>query len=198
MRAEPLKRSFGRSEMVVDSARSNHGHEARLRLLYDEYAGPLFRYGLRQFDGDRLAAEDLVQETLLRAWIHPEVLTAEPGSARAWLFAVAKNLVIDAVRARQARPRTVGDEQLGEDWANNVPDPGRDEFEHSLDALQLAEALGALSDEHRAVLVETYYLGASVAEAAKKLGVPPGTVKSRAYYALRALRSAWKERGLTR
>jgi len=54
-----------------------------------------------------------------------------------------------------------------------------------------------LSPEHRAVLVETYYHGASVAQAAKTLGIPPGTVKSRTYYALRALRLACEERGVT-
>jgi RNA polymerase sigma-70 factor (ECF subfamily) len=173
--------------------------EERLRALYEQYASPLFGYVLRQVHGDRQAAEDIVQETLLRAWTHPDALDPERGSVRAWLFAVARNLVIDAVRARQARPREVGEERLGEDWAGSVPDPATDDrFEQTLDALQLAEALEVLSDEHRAVIVETYYRGASVAEAAKALGVPPGTVKSRTYYALRALRSAFAERGLTR
>lgn len=196
-----MKRSFGRAARASgDSAveASARADEARLRALYEQYSGPLFGYVLRQVHGDRQAAEDIVQETLLRAWTHPDALDPERGSARAWLFAVARNLVIDAVRARQARPREIGEDRLGEGWAGSVPDPAGDAFDQTLDALQLAEALDALSEEHRAVIVETYYRGATVAEAAKALGVPPGTVKSRTYYALRALRSAFAERGLTR
>lgn len=195
-----MKRSFGRAARTAGGAveANARADEALLRSLYDQYAGPLFGYVLRQTHGDRQAAEDIVQETLLRAWTHPEALDPDRGSVRAWLFAVARNLVIDAVRARQARPREVGEDRLGEDWAGSVPDPGHDAYEQTLDALQLAEALGTLSEEHRSVLVETYYRGATVAEAAKALGLPPGTVKSRTYYALRALRSAFAERGLTR
>ena len=203
--AEPVKRSFGRSRASVDeplvaekplvAARAD---EERLRELYDQYAGQLLGYVLRQVHGDRQAAEDIVQETLLRAWTHPAALDPARGSVRAWLFAVARNLVIDAARARQSRPHEVGTERLGEDWAGSVPDSSADVYEHTLDAMQLAEALGTLSEEHRSVLMETYFRGASVAEAAKALGIPPGTVKSRTYYALRALRSAFAERGLTR
>lgn len=199
-----MKRPFGaRASGTQDGHAGAPGNgertdEARLRALYEQYSGPLFGYVLRQTNGDRAAAEDIVQETLLRAWTHPDALDPARGSVRAWLFAVARNLVIDAARARQARPREVAAERLGEDWAASVPDPGEDAFERSLDALQVAEVLEQLSPEHRSVLVETYYRGATVAEAAKTLGVPPGTVKSRTYYALRALRSACAERGLTR
>lgn len=194
-----MKRSFGRARASGGAGEASaRADEDRLRDLYDTYSGQLLGYVLRQLHGDRQAAEDIVQETLLRAWTHPDALDPARGSVRAWLFAVARNLVIDAARARQARPYEVGAERLGEDWAGSVPDPAPDPFEHSLDAMQLAEALGSLSEEHRSVLVETYYRGASVAEAAKALGVPPGTVKSRTYYALRALRSAFAERGLTR
>ena len=75
--------------------------------------------------------------------------------------------------------------------------PGLDELERTLDRIVVTEALGSLSHEHRAVIVETYYRGRSVAEAASVLGIPPGTVKSRCYYALRALSLALAERGVT-
>ena len=75
--------------------------------------------------------------------------------------------------------------------------PDADEVEHALDRIVISEAMSALTPEHRAVIVETYYRGKSVADAAQSLGVPAGTVKSRTYYALRALRLALAERGVT-
>lgn len=165
--------------------------EQLLRALYAEHAGPLLGYVLRLTGGDRARAEDVVQETMLRAWRHPEALAASAGSPRPWLCTVARNLVVDGVRARAARPHEVGDEAL----AAIAVDDG--ELDRALTAWEVGDALATLTPEHRAVLVETYFRGRSVAEAAAVLGVPAGTVKSRTYYALRALRLALEERGLT-
>ncbi|HEX2313630.1 MAG TPA: sigma-70 family RNA polymerase sigma factor [Thermomonospora sp.] len=162
--------------------------EKLLRSLYAEHGGPLLGYVLRLTGGDRQHAEDVVQETLLRAWRHPEALTGRP--VRPWLFTVARNLVVDAHRARQSRPPETG---LNEHAA--VPAEG-DDIDRALESWTVAEALAELSPSHRAVILETYYRGRSVAEAAKILGIPPGTVKSRTYYALRALKLALEERGL--
>src|SRR5580693_7252404 len=161
--------------------------EALVRALYAEHAAPLLRYALRLTSGDRQRAEDIVQETLLRAWLHPEAIAERP--ARPWLFAVARNLAVDAHRARKARPTEVGEGAL-----NLVPVP--DEADRVLESWAVADALAALRPDHRQVLLETYYRGRSVAEAAIVLGVPAGTVKSRAFYALRALKLALEERGL--
>jgi RNA polymerase sigma-70 factor (ECF subfamily) len=158
-----------------------------LRALYDEHGGPLLGYILRLTGGDRQQAEDIVQETLLRAWRHPEALTGRP--VRPWLFTVARNLVVDAHRARQARPPEAGEAPL-------AVLPAADDLDRALESWTVAEALADLSPQHRAVLVETYYRGMSVAETATVLGIPPGTVKSRTYYALRALKLALEERGL--
>jgi RNA polymerase sigma-70 factor, ECF subfamily len=164
--------------------------ETLMRVLYDEHAGALLGYVSRLTAGDRQRAEDIVQETFLRAWRHPEALAAERGSLRPWLFTVARNLAVDAHRARRARPREVSDEAL-------AVVPASDELDRALEAWQVADAVATLSPEHRSVLVETYYRGRSVAESAAVLGIPPGTVKSRTYYALRALRLALQERGAT-
>ena len=72
--------------------------EELVRALYAEHAAALLRFTLRMTDGDRQRAEDIVQETLLRAWLHPEAIAERP--ARPWLFAVARNLAVDAHRAR--------------------------------------------------------------------------------------------------
>lgn len=161
--------------------------EQLLRALYAEHGGPLLGHVLRLTGGDRHRAEDIVQETLLRAWRHPEVLRGRP--VRPWLFTVARNLAIDAHRARASRPMETGDAPL-------AGLPATDEIDRALESWSVVEALADLSDDHRSVLVETYYRGRSVTEAAAVLGVPPGTVKSRTYYALRALKLALEERGL--
>lgn len=163
--------------------------ERLVRSLYEEHAGALLGYVLRLTGGDRQRAEDVVQETLLRAWRHPEALSDRRGAVRPWLFTVAKNLVVDVHRARLARPQEVGDAAL-------VEAADGDQLDRALESWAVVDALRALRAEHRSVLYETYYRGRSVAEAAAVLGIPAGTVKSRTYYALRALRLALEERGL--
>ncbi|MFI0417481.1 RNA polymerase subunit sigma [Spongiactinospora gelatinilytica] len=160
--------------------------EELIRALFDEHGGPLYGYALR-LTGDPGRAEDVVQETLLRAWRHPDALSGRP--VRAWLFTVARNLVVDQHRARKSRPQETGDEAL-------AVLPAEDELERAVESWAVAEALGALRPEHREVLMEVYYRGRSVKEAAQELGIPAGTVKSRSYYALRALKLALEERGL--
>lgn len=160
--------------------------EQLIRALFDDHAGPLYGYALR-LTGDSGQAEDVVQETLLRAWRHPDALSDRP--IRAWLFRVARNLVVDQHRARRSRPPETGDEALS-------VLPADDELEHAVESWAVAEAVATLRPEHRDVLMEVYYRGRSVKEAAQALGIPAGTVKSRTYYALKALKLALEERGL--
>ncbi len=164
-----------------------------LRDLSAAHAAPLLAYALRLTGGDRQWAEDVVQETMLRAWRHPEALSPETGSTRGWLLTVSRNLVRDQQRSRRSRPVEVGEatvdlERLTADQA--------DPIDRAVRAWTVAEALRGLRPEHRAVLLETYYRGRSVAEAAVELGIPPGTVKSRTFYALKALRLALTEHGV--
>lgn len=162
---------------------------AFVRAVYAEHGPALLGYTTRLL-GDRGRAEDIVQETLLRAWQHADRLAADDRPLRPWLFTVAGHLATDARRARQARPLEVSEAALAEL-------PTGDELDRAIQAWQVVDALRALTAEHRAVLVETYYRGRSVSEAAAVLGIPDGTVKSRCYYALRALRLALQERGWT-
>jgi RNA polymerase sigma-70 factor, ECF subfamily len=160
-----------------------------LRALYKEHAGPVLGYALR-LTGDRQRAEDIVQETMLRAWRHPEAIAPGRGSLRPWLFTVARNLVIDNARARTSRPVEVGQLCLATAGTD-------DNLDSILIARDVAAAIRTLSPSHREVVVQTYFLGKTLSEAAESLGVPIGTVKSRCYYALRALRLALEERGIT-
>ncbi|MGC4943178.1 sigma-70 family RNA polymerase sigma factor [Kribbella sp. DT2] len=155
--------------------------EALIRSLYAEHGRSLLAYATR-LTGDRAAAEDVVQETLLRAWKHSDDLIDGKGSVRGWLLTVARNLVTDRARARAVRPAEVAE-------VEDRPPVERDHSESVVNSMVVLDALEQVTPEHREVLVELYYRGRTVTEAAKELGVPPGTVKSRSYYALRALRS---------
>lgn len=165
------------------------GRDAELlRALHDQHAHALWSYVVGLTGGDRGRAQDVVQETLLRAWRNPAVLEQAGGSGRSWLFTVAKRIVIDEWRAARRRPQVVTDQ---------VPDRAvlEDTQQQAVDRQLVLAALRTLSIEHRQVLLECYFRGASVAEAAETLGVPPGTVKSRTHYALHALREALEEMG---
>lgn len=170
--------------------------EELLRQLYDKHAGALVAYATTLLGGDRLAAEDVVQEALLRAWRHPEVFTTaeqDGKSPRSWLVTVTRNIVIDQHRARRARPAEVSADQLTHEPL--VEDPT---YARVIAAHELADALTSLSAEHRRIIEELYFGDQSIAATAAVLQIPEGTVKSRAYYALRALRVACEERGIVR
>lgn len=158
-----------------------------MKALYDEHAAALWRYALR-LTGDRSRAEDVVQETLLRAWKHPEVAGS---TARAWLFTVARNLVIDFSRSGRAR------HEIGS--LDGAPErAGPDEIDAALDRMLIADAVARLSVDHRTVICRSYYQGWSTSRIAADLEIAEGTVKSRLHYAMRALRLALQEVGVAR
>jgi RNA polymerase sigma-70 factor (ECF subfamily) len=152
-----------------------------MRAWYDQHAQVLWAYVVA-LTGDRGRAQDVVQETLLRVWRNPTVLEQAGGSGRGWLFTVARHIVIDEWRSASRRPEVV---------TADVPEQSvADAAQQIADRDLVHAALRTLSNEHRQVLLECYFLGASVPDAAETLGVPPGTVKSRKHYALHALRHA--------
>ena len=159
-----------------------------LRALHDEHAAALWGVVLHLTGGDRGRAEDVVQETLFRAWRRPAVLEQQDASARGWLFTVARNIVVDDWRAGQRRPTTSSE---------LVPEPLEpDATDTALQSIMVAESLRRLSRDHRMVLLECYFRGCTAAQAAARIGVPVGTVKSRLHYALHALRLVFEEMGV--
>ncbi len=176
----PLSRSADRDPSGAD--------EELLLALHDQHAAALWGFVLHLTGGDRSRAEDVVQETLFRAWRRPAVLAQKDASARGWLFTVARNIVVDDWRTAQRRPTTSA-ELLPE-----LLEP--DGTDTAVQSIMVAEALRRLSHDHRAVLLECYFRGCTAAQAAARLGVPVGTVKSRLHYALHGLRLVLEEMGV--
>ena len=159
--------------------------DAAIRQLYSHYAKALHAY-VEQFCPDRASADDIVQETFIRAWRHLPQLSADDRPIRPWLFRVARNLLIDADRAARSRPMAI--------QAQPVEEAGTDSgLDQVLDRQLVSAALEHLSPAHRTVLVETFYHGGSLATVAHQLGIPHGTARSRLHYALHALRQQLQE-----
>lgn len=165
--------------------------EDTLRAAYAAHGAELFRLALRTL-GDRGLAEEVVQDTFVRAWRSRERFDAERGSRRTWLFSIARNLIVDAARARASRPR-VGERPA--EGRDRNPVVAEDPTERVLLSMQIEEALGRIGSEHRTVIVEVCYRGRPYAEVATELGVPVGTLRSRMYYGLKTLRLALEEVG---
>jgi RNA polymerase sigma-70 factor, ECF subfamily len=155
--------------------------DAALRQLYSEHAQALSSY-VRRFCADQGSADDIVQETFIRAWQHLPQLGADDRPIRPWLFRVARNLLTDADRAARARPVTVPASSAGDSGDEST-------LGQVLDRQLLSDALQHLSPAHRSVLVETFYHGGTTAVVARQLGIPHGTARSRLHYALLALRA---------
>lgn len=158
--------------------------ERDVREAYAAHAAELFGFAVRSLGDDGLA-EEAVQETFLRAWRAGERFDPQIGSLRTWLFAILRNVVIDLGRARSVRPSV----------AERGIEPSVEPFDDALLSWQIEEAMRRIGEQHRRVLVETYYRGRPYGEVAEALGVPEGTVKSRVYYGLRALRVVLEEMG---
>ncbi|MFF5205183.1 sigma-70 family RNA polymerase sigma factor [Streptosporangium sp. NPDC000396] len=193
------------AEPMVNASRGPGGKRSRLRdlrpartsddelivsELYREYHQPLLSFVVRLTWGDLQWAEDVVQETMVRAWRSADRFDSAASSLMPWLATVARRIVIDDQRRKDARPHEAGDGPL-----EGVPMP--DQTEGLLHQVIVSDALKSLSPAHREILNETILRDRSVNEAADVLGIPVGTVKSRVYYALRALRVALEERGVT-
>ncbi|TAM84307.1 MAG: sigma-70 family RNA polymerase sigma factor [Jatrophihabitans sp.] len=156
--------------------------------LHEAHAGALRTFVLGLVGGDHARAQDVVQETFLRAWRSPGALGATPASARSWLFTVARHIVIDQWRAATRRPEAVV-AQLPEAAGQAQDDASAQVVERQV----MIAALRSLRAEHREVLVTCYYRGATLVEAAQLLEIPVGTVKSRLHHALRALRAVYED-----
>ena len=159
--------------------------EAGLRDAFLTHGGELFGFARRSLNSPE-AAEDVVQETFSRAWRSRSRFDPTIGSLRTWLFAIERRVILDVGAQRTKGPT------YGLDVADSVAE---DTIERAMLGWQVESALGRLNPEHRLVITELYFNGRSGREVAELFGLPEGTVRSRAFYALRMLRLLLEESG---
>jgi RNA polymerase sigma-70 factor, ECF subfamily len=163
--------------------------DAIITALYQVYRAPLMSFVLRLTGGDRQHAEDIVQETMVRAWREAGQLDLSVPSLMPWLTAVARRIVIDEHRRKRARPAESGEPA--------APDrPVDDSAADTVLRVAVADAMRQLTSSHRQAISETILRDQTATQAAVVLGIPVGTVKSRVHYALRVLEVVLAERGL--
>lgn len=167
--------------------------ESGLRSAYAHHGGELYRFALRQL-GDEGTAQEVVQEVFLRAWRRADAYDPEIASLRSWLFAITRNVVVDEARRLSARP-----------WRHTLTDSPQDSPAAPVtapldgavvDAWVVEEALRRIRPEHRDAIVATHLRGRPYAEVAAETGVPIGTLRSRIFYGMKALRLAMDEMGV--
>lgn len=179
-------------ELVAPSA-GDLSDEVGIRAAYQAHGGELYRFAYRQL-GDGGAAQDVVQEAFVRAWRAAHAYDPHLATLRTWLFSITRNVIIDRVRRDAVRPwqRTGPDADLPE--GHDGLGGGFDE--HLVDGWVVEEALRRLSQEHRDAIVQTHLRQRSHDDVAAELGIPVGTLRSRIFYGLKALRLAMEEMGV--
>ncbi len=168
-----------------DSPGGVDSDDALLRGVYEQHGQAVLAYVTR-LTADRAGAEDILQETLVRAWRHRDVLVNGRGSVRAWMLTVAGRIVVDLLAPRNS-PREVGELPGCIRWSATTRIGSWTRWRCSRRCRNCPQ--------QRDAIVQLYFRGCSMAEAAQSLGVPEGTVKSRVHYGLLALRSSSPGRG---
>jgi RNA polymerase sigma-70 factor (ECF subfamily) len=166
---------------LVERLPHDDGDE-ELRELYRRYGGELFGFALGAL-GERELAEEVVQDVFASAWRKAQDYDRRRASVRTWLYAIARNRIVDARRRAAVRPG-LAHEDAEEDPRAKLDD----ELEQAVLRWQVAAALARLSPEHREVIRLAHFGGFTLREIAERRGIPLGTVKSRTSYALRTLR----------
>ena len=165
--------------------RDHKAEEEAVRALHAQHGRALLAYAHRRLPDSR-DAEEVVQEVLVRAWRYSSSYDPDRGSERGWLFGIARNVITD--RITKTNLRVVGSPHEAGELDNSL--------ERLIDASVIADALDRLSVAHRSAIVAAYYQGKTTTQIADDTGVAAGTVKSRIFYGLRALRDSLEEQGI--
>lgn len=183
------------SDEVLLARVADGDRDASLAALYDRYAGRLYGLGIRLL-GDRSQAEELVQETFVRVWQGAARFDGSQGTVGTWVRVIARRTAVDFQRRAAARPKAAvhGAEAVPERLDPSVT--AEEQAERTLLSVEVREALEALTPKHREVLRLGYDAQLSQREIAERLAIPLGTVKTRTFHALKALRVVLEEREL--
>lgn len=183
-----------RSVSDPDGAVPSLDDEDGVMAAYRLHGAEVYRFVLRGL-GDPMAAQDVTQETFVKAWRNAERFDPEVASLRVWLYGIARNTMIDHARASAVRPwhRDLADPPTMEVAAGSVSDHA----DTVLDGWLVEEGLRRLAPHHREALVQTHLLGRPYEEVASEMSIPVGTLRSRVFYAMRALRAAMDEMGVS-
>ena len=149
---------------------------------YAEHGAELYRFA-RRWTGDDAAAQDLVQDVIVRAWRAGDRFDPEAGSLRTWLFAIARNAAVDHGRSASRRRA----QQLQSE--NEPALESNAAVDDVIRADLVARALVQLSLEQRTAIVETYLRDRPYADVAAEIGVSQSTLRSRVFHGLRAMRA---------
>lgn len=168
----------------MKSATESEG-EKGIRALNETHGYALLAYARRRLHDER-DAEEAVQEVLVRAWRYSSTYDPSKGTERTWLFGIARNVVTDQQTKRSLRI-------VNDDGEHGEVD---DSLERLADSSVVSDALNRLSAEHRNAIVASYFHGKTTTQIAAESGLAPGTVKSRIFYGLRALRDSLEEQGI--
>lgn len=178
-----------RSDASLVEALPQDGSGEGLRELYRRYSGELFGFACHAL-GDRELAEEVVQDVFAQAWRRADGYDASRASVRTWLYAIARNRIVDVRRRASVRPA------LADGREPEAPEQPTEPLEQAVLRWQLAAALARLTPEHREVIRLAHWGGLTLREIAERKGIPLGTVKSRTSYALRSLRLVLDEMGV--
>ncbi len=183
----------GRVALVGRPVVAGLADEDEVHAAYLLHGPEIYRFVLRGLD-DAGAAQDVTQETFLKAWRHADKYDPELASLRSWLFGIARNTMIDHARAAAVRPwqARLLDPPAAQEAGEQVPDP----TEQLLGAWLVEEALRRISEQHRVAIVETHLRERPHDEVAAELGIPVGTLRSRVFYGLKSLRTVMDEMGV--
>lgn len=157
-----------------------------MEAAFDEHAPSMLGFAINVLR-DRILAEDCVQETFLRAWRARYDFDGSKGALRTWLFAIERNVITD-VRRSMGRMPSIASNVIDDDIADAA-----DSAADTVERMRVTEALARLSPEHRQVVTAVLLVGNSYAELAESTGVAAATLRTRAYYALRILRTHFEE-----
>jgi RNA polymerase sigma-70 factor, ECF subfamily len=165
---QPVNQDVSDGELIT---RVGAGDRGAFETLYRRYARPVFGLALRRL-GDRGRAEDAVQETFASVWRAARSYQPERGPGAPWLYAVARNAIVDNGRLRREPPVERADESADEETP-------ADQAEAGWVAWRVHRSIAELPENERLVIELAYWGGRSQSEIAEQLNVPLGTVKTR-------------------